>query len=206
MASKDSVLNGWKEELSQAAEGATKIIAEAAAKATGVIGEAAGKATGVIAEAALSASKALAQSTSSANEQSKVNFKTSAVDHDLLVVLNTKMDNFSIVIKELGERTSARIDILEHDKLNSADSYPRMYKEVVEKRLEFLEKNQHEVIEKRLDLIEKNQMGKDATEKNISDNTNDIKALQLLSVKIMTWGGIIVFLIASVDIVMKFIK
>ena len=195
MASKDSILNGWKNELSNAADNATKIIAEAAAKATGVIGEAAGKATGVIADAALSASKALAQSTYSVNEQSKLNFKTSAVDHDLLVVLNTKMDNFATTIKELGDRTTTRMDLLEHDKLNSADSYPKLYKENVEKRL---------------DAIEKVQLNKDAIEKIVEENTiemkGDIKTLDRLSVKIMTWGGIIVFLIALVDIVMKFIK
>lgn len=99
--------------------------AAAAADAIKVISQAAETATRTVAIAAA--------------EAVKVANISSGVDHDLIVELKTKIEGIKDDIRDLKDGTSARIGILEAEKLNTKDSYPMLYKEGVEKCL-----NDHE--------------------------------------------------------------
>ena len=56
-------------------------------------------------------------------------------DHDLLIRLDTKLDQLATAVKELQDGTTRRISNLENTKLDVKDSYPILYKETVDRRL-----------------------------------------------------------------------
>ena len=121
----------------QSANDASKIIADAAARATDAIATAAESALKVVTAAAAGREKA-------ANVQLGSNME----DHNLLIQLNTKMEDLKEDIAELKNGTSSRIQQLEAEKLNTRDSYPVLYKKGVddaildhEKRIRLAEVN-----------------------------------------------------------------
>jgi hypothetical protein len=93
-------------------------IAEAVKQAGQLLAQQAEDARKVVANAAADALKVTNVSTGKNNE-----------DHDLLVTLNTKMEDLKEDIQELKDGTSGRIKTLEETKLNIADSYPMLYKQ-----------------------------------------------------------------------------
>jgi len=60
-------------------------------------------------------------------------------DHDLIIRLDTKMDDIRSDIKELKDGTHQRLTDVENHKLNIKDSYPALYKASVEKSLSDLD-------------------------------------------------------------------
>jgi len=93
------------------------------------IEQAAADAVKVIAAAASEAARTVANA---AAEAVKVSNVKGADDHDLLVVLNTKMEDLKTDIQDLKDGTSTRIATLENEKLNIRDSYPILYKKDVD--------------------------------------------------------------------------
>lgn len=115
--------------LDTAAQEAVKVIAESAEKAAGNIATAAESATKLLASSAQSATKLLA---SNATEALRVSNTKHDDDHDILVVLKSKMDDLKSDIKDLKDNTTKRVDTLESTKLNTQDSYAVLYKKDVD--------------------------------------------------------------------------
>ena len=107
------------EELKIAADNAVKTIANAAESATKLLSSAAESASRLIA--------------SNAAEALKVSSEKQSDDHDILVVLASKMEDLKSDIKDLKDNTTKRVDNLETNKLNILDSYAVLYKADVEK-------------------------------------------------------------------------
>lgn len=118
------------EGLKAAADDAVRVIAESTEKASKTIANAAESATKLLATAAESATKLLA---SNASEALKVSNASNSGDHDILVVLKSKMEDLKVDIKDLKDNTAKRVDLLETNKLNIQDSYSVLYKHSVEK-------------------------------------------------------------------------
>lgn len=86
----------------------------AASEAIRLIGDAASKATATIATAALEATKLLA---SNAADASKVVETKNASDHDLLVKLDTKMEDLKLAVNKIVEKEDSHVtkpDFTEH--------------------------------------------------------------------------------------------
>ena len=99
-----------KKDIEQAVADAVKVIAAAASEAAHTVANAAAEAV-------------------------KVSNVKGADDHDLLVVLNTKMEDLKTDIQDLKDGTSARITTLENEKLNIRDSYPVLYKKDIDEKM-----------------------------------------------------------------------
>jgi hypothetical protein len=74
-------------------------------------------------EIALAAKDAVSTIANAASEASKLVEEKHNRDHDLLVILNTKMEGIKNDISDLKDGTAHRIDELEKNKLNISDSY-----------------------------------------------------------------------------------
>ncbi len=116
--------------LERAAEDAVKVIADSAGKASQTIANAAEAATKLLASSAESATKLLA---SNASDALKISSQRDDADHDILVVLKSKMEDLKNDIRDLKDNTSKRVDALEHEKLSVSESYASLYKTDVEK-------------------------------------------------------------------------
>lgn len=57
-------------------------------------------------------------------------------DHDLLIRVDEKVDLLILRMQSLEDNNAKRIDALEKEKLNVRDSYPYLYKTIVEKSLD----------------------------------------------------------------------
>ena len=98
------------------------------ATALQTISNAAEVALQTIASAALDANKLLA---ANANEAAKIVHQQNidhGSDHDLLTILNTKVEAIGADVKNLVTGTGKRLSDLENEKLNIRDSYPVLYK------------------------------------------------------------------------------
>ena len=82
-------------------------IEKAANSAVAMLAEAAAKATQAISSAALDATKLLA---SQASEAAKITNGKGSDDHDMIVRLDTKMDDLKSDIKELKDGTAIKIE------------------------------------------------------------------------------------------------
>lgn len=107
-----------------AAREASRLITDASALQIKAIADAASQARTVVASQASEAVKVL-----------NVKNADGGSDHDLLIRLDEKLTGLGIQIKDLSAGTTTRIFALEHDKLNSADAYPILYKSGVEGEL-----------------------------------------------------------------------
>ena len=127
------------------AEG-VKIIANATEKAAELIAVSAKSAKGVIAEDAATAARAL-----------NIKNADGGSDHDFLLTFSsevkTKLNSIADDIKELKSGTERRISALEIEKLSIKDSYPILYKTIVddfiidhEKRMRDVERNNTRII------------------------------------------------------------
>ena len=136
---KAAIISELKVELATSADAATQTLATAAEKATAAIATAAEKATAAIATAALAATKLVSVNAAVAAavraEDDKPSDRRANIDHDLLVILDTKMEGLKDDIAVLSNMTSARIGVLERDKLDAKDAYPKVYKEQVEREM-----------------------------------------------------------------------
>ncbi len=86
-------------QLQQAASDAVRVIAQAASDATAKLTTAADAATSRLSTAAETAAKVVS---AAAAEQVRVVDNKNAGDHDLLVVLNTKMEDLKAAVKEFA--------------------------------------------------------------------------------------------------------
>lgn len=117
-----------KQRLADAANDAVRLIAEATGKATAAIASAAQDAVKLLASDASTAAKVVADKADVAHSGN--------CDHDLLVILDTKMEGLKCDIKDLKDGTSRRIETLELEKLNAKESYPVLYKKSVDDKLD----------------------------------------------------------------------
>lgn len=99
------------------------------------IGIAASQAVQVIADAAEKAKAVMEAAAAQKLSVSAIETAKRSGDHDLLVQLNTKMEDLKEDIAELKNGTSARIQQLEQEKVNTRDSYPVLYQPKVEEHL-----------------------------------------------------------------------
>jgi len=135
-----------KQSLADAANDAVRLIAEATGKATAAIASAAQDAVKLLASDASQAAKVVADKADNIGHSGNR-------DHDLLVILDTKMEGLKCDIKDLKDGTSRRIETLELEKLNAKESYPVLYKKPVddqlgdhEKRIRDNEKNINRIV------------------------------------------------------------
>ena len=103
-------------------------ISKATDDAVASIANAAGKAREVIANAAAEARKLVNETTSETQKKDKA-----MIDHDLLVVLNTKMEDLKDDIQDLKDGTSQRITSLEICKVDKDNLIP------IKEKLDLLE-------------------------------------------------------------------
>ena len=127
------IVSESRESIKNAADDAVKVIAESTQTASKTIANAAESATKLLASAAESATKVLATNASEALKVSNTSNILNNGDHDILVVLKSKMEDLRIDIKDLKDNTTKRVDMLEANKLNIQDSYSVLYKHNVEK-------------------------------------------------------------------------
>lgn len=118
-----------KSRVGDAAQDAVKVIADAAERASHTIASSAESATRLLASSAESATRLLASNASDALQASK---KKDVEDHDILVVLKSRMEDIRNDIKDLKDNTTKRIDVLESSKLDVKDCYATLYKKDVE--------------------------------------------------------------------------
>ena len=86
----------------------------------------------ILAQEALDAKKVIESATA---EALKINNTKSSADHDLLIRVDTKLDQLSLDVAALTDGTAKRIALLESTKLDIKDSYVAICKETVDRRL-----------------------------------------------------------------------
>ena len=101
-------------------------------KAIEIIAQAASAATSAIAQAAEDAARVVANAASEAAIKVSVQNTSSKADHDTLIRIETRMEGIKTDIKDLKDGTAKRIECLETGKLNTCDSYSKLYKKDVE--------------------------------------------------------------------------
>ena len=171
-----------KNNLAEAANDARRLIANEASNACRAIADATSKATTALASAALDATRTLVVDANVAakvvTDKAEKNSIGDNPDHDLLVRLEEKIESIKTDIKDLKSGTSDRIENLEKCKVDVKESYIRVYKETVEKRIGDLETD-------------------------METNTGNIGTVQT---QLKTWGGIFIVATTLVQIALHFIK